>query len=119
MILKVHSDAAYLVAPKACSCTGGYHFLGTNDQTQFNVPVLVLARIIKNLMASTTEAGIDSLYMNAREAVLLRICLINLGHQQPATPLVTDNITACGIIRGTMKQKMMKAIDMRFNWFKD
>ena len=119
MILQVHSDAAYLVAPNAQSRAVGYHFLGTNDLTQFNAPVLVLARIIKNVMASAAEAEIRSLYMNAREAIPLRICLNNLGHKQPPTPLITDNITACGIIRGTMKQKMMKAIDMRFNWLKD
>ena len=118
MILQVYSDAAYLVAPNAQSRAGGYHFLGTNDRTQFNAPVLILACIIKNVMASAAEAEIGSLYMNAREAVPLRICLDNLGHKQPPTPLITDNITACGIIRGTMKQKMMKAIDMRFNWLK-
>ena len=118
MILEVHSYAAYLVAPNARSRAGGYDFLGTNDCTQFNAPVLVLARIIKNIMAFATEAEIGSLYMNAQEANPLRICLNNLGHKQPPTPLITDNITSCDIIRGTMKQKMMKAIDMRFNWLK-
>ena len=47
MILQVHSDAAYLVAPNARSCAGSYHFLDTNEHTQFNAPVLVLAHIIK------------------------------------------------------------------------
>ena len=57
--------------------------------------------------------------MNAKEAVPLQTCCIDLGHPQPPTPLTTDNSTARGIIRGTMKQKHSKAIDMRFNWLQD
>ena len=56
-------------------------------------------------MASATKAKIGSLYMNAQEAIPLCICLNNLGHKQPPTSLITDNITVCGIIRGTIKQK--------------
>ena len=119
MILQTHSDAAYLVAPEARSRAGGYHFLGSTDRTQFNGPILVLARIIRNVMASAAEAEIGSLYMNAREAIPIRTCLIDLDHPQPPTPLTTDNSTAHGIICGTMKQKMMKAIDMRFNWLRN
>ena len=81
MILQVHSDAAYLVALNTCNCARDYHFLGTNDQTQFNAPILVLAHIIKNVIASVAEAEIGSLYMNAREAIPLRICVIDLGHK--------------------------------------
>ena len=42
-----------------------------------------------------------------------------MGHPQLATPLTTDNITAEGIMNGTLKQKRSKSIDMRFNWLKD
>ena len=116
MILQVESDAAYLVAPKARSRAGGYHFLGSANRSQYNAPILVIARIIKNVMSSAAEAEIGSLYMNAREAIPIRYCLIDLGHPQPPTPLITDNTTARGIIRGTMKQRQSKAIDMRFHW---
>ena len=44
MILNIHSDAAYLVAPEAQSRAGGFHFLGTKNRAQFNGPLLVLAR---------------------------------------------------------------------------
>lgn len=105
MIAQVHSYAAYLVAPNARICASGYHFLGNNDCAQFKAPILVLAQIIKNIMASVTEAEIGGLYMDAQEVISLFICLIDLSHQQQATPIITDNITTCGIIKGTMKQK--------------
>ena len=57
--------------------------------------------------------------MNAQETVLIRQCLLDLGHLQPPTPLVTDNSTAKGVITGEMKQKMAKTFDMQCNWIKN
>jgi hypothetical protein len=45
--------------------------------------------------------------------------LEEFGHPQPATPLKTDNSTACGIMNGTVKQKRTKAMDMRYYWLRD
>eukprot|EP00536_Pseudo-nitzschia_multiseries_P012295 jgi/Psemu1/31633/gm1.31633_g len=56
MILRVDSDAAYLVCPGAKSRAGGYHFLGDTKDITFNGPVLVLAKIFKNGMASVLSA---------------------------------------------------------------
>ena len=119
MILRVDSDAAYLVAPEARSRAGGYQYLSNKDGTLFNGPVLVLAKVIKNVMASATEAELGALYMNAQEAVGIRNCLEAMGFPQPATPLKTDNNTANGILNNTMKQKRSKAIDVRFYWLRD
>eukprot|EP00536_Pseudo-nitzschia_multiseries_P016627 jgi/Psemu1/98512/gw1.1171.2.1 len=105
MILCVDSDAAYLVCPEAKSRAGGYHYLGDTADHTFNGAILVLAKIIKNVMASAAEAEVASLFLNAREALPIRQCLIELGHPQPATPLKTDNNTAEGILNGTIKQK--------------
>mmetsp|Transcript_2562 Transcript_2562/g.5252 ORF Transcript_2562/g.5252 Transcript_2562/m.5252 type:complete len:157 (-) Transcript_2562:130-600(-) len=114
MILNVESNAAYLVHPKALSRAGGYLFLGNAARTQFNGPILVLAKIIKNVMASAAEAEVGALYTNAQEAIAIRQCLIELGHPQPPTPMKMNNSTAQGILTGTIKQKQTKAIDMRF-----
>jgi hypothetical protein len=46
MIIQADSDAAYLVCAEARSRAGGYIFLGNLKKTQFNGPVLVLAKII-------------------------------------------------------------------------
>ena len=119
MVLHVDSDAAYLVAAQAQSRAGGYQYLSNKDGTLFNGPVLVLAKVIKNVMASVAEAELGALYMNVQEAVALRRCLEAMGFPQPPTPMKTDNSTANGIINNTMKQKRSKAIDKRFYWLRD
>eukprot|EP00536_Pseudo-nitzschia_multiseries_P000416 jgi/Psemu1/915/gm1.915_g len=103
MVLRIDSDAGYLVSLGAKSRAGGYHYLGDTTDHTFNGPILMLAKIINNVMAPAAEAE----------------CLIELGHPQPATPMKTDNNTAEGILNGTIKQKRSKAIDMRFYWLKD
>jgi hypothetical protein len=80
---------------------------------------MVLAKVIKNVMASAAEAELGALFMNGQEAVALRNCIEAMGHPQPATPLKTDNSTASGILNNTMKQKRSKAIDVRFYWLRD
>jgi len=119
MVLQVDSDAAYLVRPEAWSRAGDYHYLGNQTKTQFNGPILALAKTIKNVMASAAEAEVGALYMNAQEAVFIRQCLIETEHPQPPTPMKTDNSTAQGILTGTIKQERSKAIDMQFYWLKD
>ena len=70
-------------------------------------------------MASVAESEVASLFMNAQEDVSTRTCLIKMGHPQPATKMKTDNMTAQGILTGTIKQKRSKAIHMWFYWLKD
>ena len=119
MILHNDSDAAYLVATNTRSRAAGYHYCGSRDGTQFNGPIHVLAKIIKNVRASAMEAEIAALYINAQALIVFRQTLIDMGHPQPPTVIRTDNKTACGIVNGTMKQRRSKAIDMRFHWLKD
>ena len=119
MILCIDSDASYLVEPEARSRMGGFHYLGNRDGKLFNGPILVLAKIIRNVMASAAEAEVGGLFMNAQEAVPARTTLIDLGHLKPPSPLKTDNSTADGILNGTVKQKRSKALAMKFYWLKD
>ena len=119
MILRVDSDAAYLVAPQARSRAGGYHYLSDETGAVFNGPVLTVAKVIKNVMASATEAELGALFMNGQEAVMIRNTLGAMGFPQPPTPMKTDNNTANGIINNTMKQKRSKTIDVRFYWLRD
>ena len=93
MILHIDSDAAYLVAPEAQSRAGGYQYLSDKTGTLYNGPILALAKVIKNVMASAAEAELAALFMNAQEALGLRNCLEAIGYKQPATPLKTDNST--------------------------
>ena len=122
MILRNHSDAAYLVAPMARSRAGGYTFLGNaaSNKNQINNGFIsIIAKVIKHVMASAAEAEIAALFMNARGLLPLRAALEELGHPQPPTPMQTDSNTASGIINGIFKQDRSKAIDMRFYWLVD
>ena len=114
MILHVDSDAAYLVEPGAKSRAGGFFYLGNKDGKLINGSTLILAKIIKNVMASAAEAEIAALFMNAKQAVPMRQALIEMGHPQPPTKIKTDNSTASGFVNDTIKQNRSKAIDMRF-----
>ena len=67
-------------------------------------------------MQSAGEAECGALYMNAKEAVPMRVRFVELGHPQPASPMRTDNSTADGMGNKTVKQKQSKSIDMRFYW---
>ena len=119
MILQVDSDAAYLVAPKARSRAGGYHFLGNKDHTMFNGPIHILAKIIKNVMGSAMESEIAAMFMNGQLIMKYREILKDMGHPQPPTRIRTDSQTGCGVVTGKMKQKRTKSVDMNFNWLHD
>ena len=120
MVLAVDSDASYLIEPKARSRAGGHFYMSNN--TTFptsNGAVLDVARIIKSVMTSAAEAEMGALYINAREAVPMRITLEEMGHPQPPTPMQTDNTTALGVITNNIRKKQSKAWDMRMFWLRD
>ena len=87
MMLRVDSDGACLVAPKARSRAGGYHFLGDSDGKMFNGPICILAKVLKHVTASAAETELGAICSNAREGMIFRQTLEELGHQQPATPI--------------------------------
>ena len=119
MILTLDSDAAYLNAPKARSRAGGYHYLENRDGKLFNGPIYILAKVIKAVMSAASEAECGALFMNAQQAVPMRITLEELKWKQPPTPMRTDNNTASGIMNNTVKKKMSKTMDMQFYWLQD
>ena len=121
MILYNHSDASFLVASRARSRAGGYTYFGNKSTNKeiINGPIAVIAKVIKSVMSSAAEAEIGALYINAQELAPLRVTCEELGHPQPATPMQTDNTTACGIINQTYKQHRSKSNDMRFWWLVD
>jgi hypothetical protein len=131
MVLHVESDASYLSLPKATSRVAGYHYLSSKPTTPGKAPandepmppingaINVLCNILRVVVSSAAEAEMAGLFHNAKEAVALRIALIEMGHPQPPTPIVTDNSTAAGIANDTVKQKQSKSMDMRFYWMRD
>jgi hypothetical protein len=131
MVLHIESDASYLTATKARSRAAGYHYLSsrpanpdlTPDPSAPSPPsngaIDVMCQILREVVSSAAEAELAALFHNGKTACPLRICLTELGHPQPPTPIVTDNSTASGIANDTVKQKRSKAIDMRFYWIRD
>ena len=101
MILNVHSDASYLSAKDAKSRAAGHFFLGWQpDDKQpihLNSLVLTLCKILKFVAASAAEAELGAMFLNAKEAKIIRLTLEELGHPQPPTPMHCDNATAAGL----------------------
>jgi len=57
MVLAIHSDASYLLEPKACSRAGGYMLMvGKEEIPTNNGAVHNISQIIKAVMWSSTEA---------------------------------------------------------------
>jgi hypothetical protein len=122
MILNVHSDASYLTEAEARSRAGGHYFMSDTAATapkQHNGAVHTICGILKHVMASAAEAELGALFVNGKEATILRQTLLDMGWPQPPTPIQTDNSTACGIVNRTVKQQKSRAMDMRFYWIRD
>jgi hypothetical protein len=118
MILHIHSNASYLSVSNARSRLGGLFFLGKKspEQDTLNGSIINVASIIKNVVASVAESEVGACFHNAQSGAPLRVTLTELGHTQPPTPLRTDNSTTFGILNETIKQKLSKAMDMRYHW---
>ena len=76
-VIRVHMDGYYLPESQACSQAEGNLFLGSKnfDQSDNNGAIITISQIIKNVMASASEAGCASLFINTREAVVVRTTL--------------------------------------------
>jgi hypothetical protein len=122
MILKIHSDASYLPKREAKSRAGGFFYLGSNITSKKNLTngaIPIISMILKHVMSSAAEAEIGSVFLNAKEATILRTTLIEMGHPQPPTPLQTYNTTDMGYSNDKLKQRRTCSMDIRFYWVKD
>ena len=86
-ILFIHSDASYLLVTKARSGASGLFFLGDPkpDALTFGeyTPILngfifILCKILRNIMASASEAEYGALFLNGHAAVPIRTTLIEI-----------------------------------------
>ena len=120
MVLRIHSDVSYLFVPKDRSRADGYFYLSSNtDEPPINGAVHVLCVVLKNIMASAAEAKTGAVFKNFQATVSLCEALIEMGHQQPATPVQVDNAYVVGILNETFRQRRSKSMDMRFYWVRD
>jgi hypothetical protein len=121
MILHIHSDAPYLSISHPRRRLGGLFYFGKKNpkSDKLNVSILNEYAVIKNVVASAAESEVGACFQNAQSRAPLIVTLTEVGHQQPATPLRTDNSTSFRILNETIKQKRSKAMDMRYHWLTD
>ncbi len=62
-------------------------------------------------MSSASEAELAALYYSCKIAIPIQTTLDEMGHMQPPTPIMMDNITAQGLTIGTMTPKASKSMD--------
>jgi hypothetical protein len=84
-----------------------------------NGPILCQTTVLKHVVSSVAEAEFGALFVNSKEGTVTRTTLPEMGHNQDATDLITDNTTPDGIVNNTVQQKQSKAMDMRLYWVKD
>ncbi len=119
MKLTIHSNASYLLEPKACSRAGGHMFMaGTEEIPINNGAVLNILQIIKAVMSSAVEAELGAMFINAKTAVSMQWTLKELGHLQTQTPIQTANLTAQALLTNKLLPKALQAMDMRFHWLR-
>ena len=121
MILKITTDAAYLVQPKAKSRAAAHYHLGWTKNDRANGALGVLCKTIKNVVSSAAKSETGGIYIGSQHACPILAALEELGHPQPTTgsPLITDNSTAHTILNSKTRQKLSKCFDMRYWWNKD
>jgi hypothetical protein len=122
----MHSDASYLSEREAKSRSGGFFYMGNNIDSKNNLTIgviLIISTIIKHVMSSAAEAEAEAetgaVFLNAKEATILRTTLEEMGHPQPSTRLQTDNTTTTRYSNDRIKQRCTRAMDMLFHWVKD
>ena len=119
MVLAAHFNASFLSKPKSCSRAGGHIFLSEDDPIPCtNGPLLSIARVMRSVYSSASEAETGALYIVAQEMVPLRTMLTEMGRKQPCSPIQIYNSTATGYVNKTIVIKRLKAIEMRLNWLR-
>ncbi len=77
-------------------------FLGSlrknDDPIKLNDNIPITYEILKLVAAYATEKELGALFLNAQEAKVIRLILMELGHMQPPTPIHIDNTTVLDIV---------------------
>ena len=102
MILNVHSDTIYLTVSKARN-----HLPKTPIDRQpilLNGPIHVTCSIICIIAASAAKSKLGALFLNLKEAKILRLTLEELGWPQHPTQIHVDNTTVTGVVKNTIER---------------
>ena len=119
MVLCAHSDAGFHNERKGRSRSGAHIFLSENDaMPRWNGPVLTLAKIVKFVMFSASEAELGAMFITAQEMVAMRQNLQEMKWPQPKYPLQTENSAAAGVVNNNIVPRKLKTMDRRLHWLR-
>ena len=76
-------------------------------------------KTFRQVVSSAAEAETAGIFHAVRTSIPIRHYLTSLGHEQPPTPLKTDNSTAYGFVHQNIQQCKSKSWDMQFHWLRD
>ena len=74
---------------------------------------------MKFVMGLAAEAEIGTGFIYAKDILPIQVCLEEMGHRQPPTPIQVDNTAAVCFANKTIQQRHCKAINMSFYWLQD
>ena len=119
MVLCAYSDAGFHNESKGRSRARAHIFLFENDaMPRWNGSVLTLAKIIKFVMSSASEAELGVMLITAQEMVAMRQTLQEIKWPQPKSPIQTDNSAASGVFNTTIVPRKLKIMDRRLHWLR-
>ena len=84
-----------------------------------NGPIHVNCNILKFVATSAAEAETGGCFVTGIDVIILQNTSEEMGHPHPITQVCTDNTTAAGIVNGTIKQQLSRAMNMRYFWICD
>ena len=80
---------------------------------------MITCKILKLVALPAAEAELGALFVNTKEAKILRLTLQELGYPQPQTLIYVDNTTVIGIANKTIKRYRSRPMEMRYFWLLD
>ena len=86
---------------------------------RLNGNIHITCAILKLVAASAAEAELGALFLNAQDAKIIRLTLLEMEHPQPPTPAHVDNTTTVWIMNNTIKRQCSRAMEMRYFWLLD
>ena len=114
-----HSDAGLHNESRGRSRAGAHIFQAEDEPIpKWNGPVLTIARIMKFVMASASEAELGAMFITAQAMVSQQNTLEEMGWKQPCSPIQTDNSVAAGVVNNTIVSRKLKAMDRRLYWLR-
>ena len=103
MFLDAHSGGGLYIESKCRSRDGAHIFLEEYETVpQCNETIVTISQIIKFVMSSASGAELGVLFTTAKEIVLMRLKMIDMGRPQTPLPIQTDKSMAESMVNNTI-----------------